>query len=176
VFDLTELDILIAGDTHYERLEYEDHTLIVNSGSLTLPHNQTVRLGSVVLLEITRDGVHAEIIPLGETPGLKNPTRPAHVDIDRGGRIVSASYNGEAIELANGTPFLVAPTWYCRANDMPVSVTVTSSGGMTPSTSAGGAMSGWTCATWVMSAKFSRRLNTIVGRNSSIARRTARTW
>lgn len=99
----SDLQILIAGDTHYERLEYENHTLIINSGSLTLPHNQTVRLGSVVLLEVTRDGVHAEIIPLGETEGLKNPTLPAHVDVERGGRLVSASYNGQAIELSNGT-------------------------------------------------------------------------
>ncbi len=53
----SDLQIVIAGDTHYERLEYEIDTLIVNSGSLTLPHNQTVRLGSVVLLEVTRDGV-----------------------------------------------------------------------------------------------------------------------
>ncbi len=47
--------------------------------------------------------MHAEIIPLGQTEGLRNPVLPAHADVERGGRLVSASYNGTPIELTNGT-------------------------------------------------------------------------
>lgn len=98
----SELDILIAGDTHYERIEYEDNTLIINSGSLTLPHNMTVRLGCVVLLDVTRDRVRADIIPLGETEGLRNPVVPASIEIDRKG-VIQATYDGGELEVRNGT-------------------------------------------------------------------------
>lgn len=87
------LDILIAGDTHYERLEYVEQTLLINSGSISLPRNMSVRLGSVALLEVTADQVHAEIIALGQTDGLRNPTITGHIAVRREG-VVSASFNG----------------------------------------------------------------------------------
>jgi putative phosphoesterase len=96
-----DLDILIAGDTHYERIEYVENTLLLNSGSLTLPHNQTVRLGSVALLELTRDRARAEIIPIGETEGLSNPVYHAEIEIDRRG-VIGAAYAGSRLEMKNG--------------------------------------------------------------------------
>jgi uncharacterized protein len=100
-YGTTDLDILIAGDTHYERIEYVENTLLLNSGSLTLPHNQTVRLGGVALLEILPDHVHAELIPLGETDGLKNPSVHAEIDINHKG-VISASYCGVPMEVKDG--------------------------------------------------------------------------
>src|SRR5204862_479589 len=67
------LDMLIAGDSHYERLEYRDGTLLLDSASPILPHHKSPRLGSMALLELTADGVRAEIVPLGETAGRPNP-------------------------------------------------------------------------------------------------------
>jgi putative phosphoesterase len=110
----TSLDILIAGDTHYERIEYVDRTLLLNSGSLMLPRNQTVRLGSVALLDVTRDHVHAEIIPLGETEGLTNPARPASIDFDRE-KVLQSSFKGEVIVPEDG---VVAWPWPAPRDQM----------------------------------------------------------
>ena len=87
------VDILIDGDTHFERVEYLHSTLFLNSGSATLPHNYGPRLGGVALLEISEDRVHAELIRLGETPGLRNPSRTGHVTIGRNG-ILDAAFDG----------------------------------------------------------------------------------
>lgn len=100
-YGTTDLDILIAGDTHYERIEYVENTLLLNSGSLTLPRNQSVRLGSVALLELTPDRVRAEIIPIGVTEGLSNPASPAEIEINRKG-LVGASYCGQPMQMKNG--------------------------------------------------------------------------
>ena len=48
------IDVLIAGDTHVARLEYRDNVLLINSGSPTLPHHLEWRLGSAVLLDVTK--------------------------------------------------------------------------------------------------------------------------
>jgi uncharacterized protein len=88
-----QVDILIGGDTHVERLEWRDDVLLVNSGSPILPHHMEVRLGSVAVLEIEKGRVRAEIIKLGETPGRRNPVRPSHIEVVEG-KIVSASYDG----------------------------------------------------------------------------------
>ena len=40
------VDVLIAGDTHVERLELRDGVLFINPGSPTLPHHKEVRLGT----------------------------------------------------------------------------------------------------------------------------------
>jgi hypothetical protein len=95
------LDILITGDSHYERLEYEDATLLVDSASPNLPHHKSTRLGSMALLELTRDGVRAELVPLGESPGLANPVTAAHVAFDRGG-LRAASVQGKRVEPVDG--------------------------------------------------------------------------
>jgi len=80
----TPVDIMIAGDTHYEVLEQRDGIVVLNSGSLTFPHHKDLRLGTVGLLEMTTDSVHAEIIVLGHTPGKPNPGRAMVLDIHNG--------------------------------------------------------------------------------------------
>ena len=87
------VDILIGGDTHVERLEYRDGVLLINSGSPILPHHLTTRLGTIGILEISRDRVHAEIVMLGPSEGLRNPSAAQHVIIERGA-FVEASLRG----------------------------------------------------------------------------------
>jgi putative phosphoesterase len=101
VYKDTSLDILIAGDSHYERLEYRDSTLLLDSGSPIFPHHKSTRLGSMALLEVTRDGVQAEIVALGETSGMPNPCTPARVEFDRGG-LVAASVGAIEQDLDAG--------------------------------------------------------------------------
>ena len=67
------VDVLIAGDTHVERLELRDGVLFINPGSPTLPHHKEVRLGTAAILELSPESVRAEIVHLGETPGRRNP-------------------------------------------------------------------------------------------------------
>jgi hypothetical protein len=93
VFPGEKIDILIGGDTHVERLEYRDNVLLINPGSPILPHHLGTRLGAMAILEISGSTVRAEIIALGDTPGLPNPTRPQHVTIERG-KVVDASLDG----------------------------------------------------------------------------------
>ncbi|MSQ29543.1 MAG: metallophosphoesterase [Dehalococcoidia bacterium] len=101
VFGDVALDILVAGDSHFERLEHVEGTLFVDSASPTLPHHKSTRLGSMALLDVTRDHVRAEIIPLGETPGLPNPVTAARIEFDRGG-VLSASIGGAPAALLDG--------------------------------------------------------------------------
>ena len=68
-----QVDILIAGDTHMERLEFRDNVLFMNPGSPTLPHHKDIRLGTAALLELAEDALHVEILRLGETDGMPNP-------------------------------------------------------------------------------------------------------
>lgn len=93
-----KVDILIGGDTHVERLEFRDGVLLINSGSPNLPHHLSTRLGSIGMLEITPGRVHAEIIALGPSEGLRNPCFAQHVVLEEG-RVVEASLGGHALEL-----------------------------------------------------------------------------
>ena len=77
----TPVDIMVAGHTHQERLEYRDNVVLLNCGSITFPHHKEIRLGAVGLLELEPGKLHAEIIPLGETPGRPNPTKAMVLDI-----------------------------------------------------------------------------------------------
>ena len=88
-----ELDLIIGGDTHVERLEYREGVVILNSGSPTLPHHRGTRLGTVGLLEIERDRLHAEIITLGQSDGRPNPGVAQHIVIEER-RLVAASRDG----------------------------------------------------------------------------------
>ena len=101
IYRSADLDILIAGDSHYERLEYKDATLLMDSASPNLPHLKSTRLGAMGLLEITPERVHAEIVHLGDTPGAPNPCTPAHIAFDRSG-ILSASIAGRPVEPLDG--------------------------------------------------------------------------
>jgi putative phosphoesterase len=75
------VDVLIGGDTHVERLEFRDEVLLVNPGSPILPHHLSTRLGSVAVLDITRNRIQAEIVVLGDSEGLPNPCRPIHLEV-----------------------------------------------------------------------------------------------
>ncbi len=66
-------DIIVTGHTHFERLDYRDGVLQVNSGSPTHPHLYSTRLGTVGLLDLAPGRLDARIVKLGETPGLRNP-------------------------------------------------------------------------------------------------------
>ena len=80
----TPVQIMIAGDTHYEVLESRDGVVILNSGSPTFPHHKDLRLGTVGLLDLTPGRLHAEIVLLGQTPGSPNPGRSLRLDIHDG--------------------------------------------------------------------------------------------
>lgn len=90
-FEGVERDVMIAGDTHVERLEHRDGVVVVNSGSPNLPHNKETRLGTVGLLELEPGRLRAEIVLLGETSGMPNPGTQQHLEIEDG-RVVSSSY------------------------------------------------------------------------------------
>ena len=66
-------DIFVCGDSHYERMDFRDGVLQVNSGSAVLPHNYSQRLGTVAILDLAPGQLRARIIRLGELPGLPNP-------------------------------------------------------------------------------------------------------
>ena len=75
-------DIIITGHTHFERLEYRDGVLQVNSGSATHPHLWSTRLGTVGVLDIAPGKMTARILRLGESPDLKNPGRELFFDLE----------------------------------------------------------------------------------------------
>ena len=79
-----EIDILIAGDTHVERLECREGVVFLNPGSPTLPHHKEMRLGTVGLLDLPPKTLHAEIVVLGETPGSPNPGVSQELIIEKG--------------------------------------------------------------------------------------------
>ena len=66
-------DIIVTGHTLFERVDYREGVLQVNSVSPTHPHLYSTRLGTVGLLEITTSSVDARVMKIGETPGLRNP-------------------------------------------------------------------------------------------------------
>ena len=68
-----EVDVMITGHTHFERLDWRDGVLQINSGSPVHPHLWGTRLGTVALLEVGPGHLRAKIVRLGETDGLRNP-------------------------------------------------------------------------------------------------------
>jgi putative phosphoesterase len=78
------VDIMVAGDTHQERLEYREGVVVLNSGSPTFPQHKDLRLGTVGLLELAPHRLRAEIVLLGHTPGRPNPGRPVILEIQDG--------------------------------------------------------------------------------------------
>jgi len=78
------VDIMISGHTHQERLEYRDNVVLINTGSITFPQHKEVRLGTVGLLDLERDVLRAEIIPLGHSAGSPNPGTTMAIEINTG--------------------------------------------------------------------------------------------
>jgi putative phosphoesterase len=85
------VQIMIAGDTHYELLEYREGVVVLNSGSPTFPHHKDLRLGTVGLLELEPGKLHAEVVVLGHTPGKPNPGRAMTLDLQDGRMIAATS-------------------------------------------------------------------------------------
>lgn len=75
------VDIMVAGDTHQEVLQYREGVVVLNSGSPTFPHHKDLRFGTVGLLELAPDTLHAEIVLLGHTLGKPNPGTAMTLDI-----------------------------------------------------------------------------------------------
>jgi putative phosphoesterase len=97
-FSGLEPDIVIGGDTHVERLEYRDGVVLINSGSPNLLHHKETRLGTVALLEVERDRLHAEIVTLGHSEGMPNPGIARHLEIVER-RLVGASHDGRPLPV-----------------------------------------------------------------------------
>jgi putative phosphoesterase len=66
-------DIIVTGHTHFERMDYREGVLQVNSGSATHPHLYSTRLGTVGVLDLGPGRLSARVVRLGETPGRHNP-------------------------------------------------------------------------------------------------------
>lgn len=76
-------DIIVYGHTHLEAIHEIDGRLYINPGSPTLPRNQSLRPGTIGLLDIDDDSIevtimqlteggiepHSEIAPVRMTPG-----------------------------------------------------------------------------------------------------------
>jgi len=75
-------DIIITGHTHFERLDYRDGVLQINSGSPTHPHLWSTRLGTIGLLDIAPGKMVARIVRLGESPEMKNPAQELVFDLE----------------------------------------------------------------------------------------------
>jgi putative phosphoesterase len=65
-FKDSQPDVLIYGHTHLEDVRSVAGRLYINPGSPTLPRNQSLRLGTIAVLEITGDHVSTQILQLTE--------------------------------------------------------------------------------------------------------------
>jgi uncharacterized protein len=77
-------DIIITGHTHFERLDYRDGVLQINSGSPTHPHLWSTRPGTVGLLDLAPGKITAHIIRLTEAPDLANPGKELFFEVEGG--------------------------------------------------------------------------------------------
>jgi uncharacterized protein len=73
-------DVFVTGHTHFERMDFRDGVLQVNSGSAVHPHLWSTRLGTVAVLDLQPGRVQARIVRLGESAGLRNPGIEYHFD------------------------------------------------------------------------------------------------
>ncbi|HEY3942269.1 MAG TPA: YfcE family phosphodiesterase [Acidimicrobiales bacterium] len=66
-------DVMLTGHTHFERMDYRDGVLQVNSGSAVHPHLWSTRMGTVAIVDFEPGRLRASIVRVGETEGLRNP-------------------------------------------------------------------------------------------------------
>ena len=95
--DGERVDVIIAGDTHIERLEYREGVVVVNSGSPTLPHHKEFRLGTVAMLDLAPGRLHAEIVSLGHSDRGRNPGVARHIEIVDG-QLIAHTHDGMALD------------------------------------------------------------------------------
>jgi hypothetical protein len=99
------VDIMLAGHTHLERLEYRDGVALINSGSPILPHHKDSRHGTVGVLTLTPGRLHAEILLLGHTHGRRNPATPMTMEVDDGRLVRLTHGHGHgAVHIHGGPP------------------------------------------------------------------------
>jgi uncharacterized protein len=72
-FGTQDIDVLVYGDSHVERIDVVGPTLCVNPGSPTYPHNLNTQLGTIGFLEIDAATVTASIWQLTDD-GMSGPT------------------------------------------------------------------------------------------------------
>ena len=60
-------DVIVYGHTHIEEIHRVDGLLCVNPGSPTLPHNKSLRLGTIGFLNVENGHVDAELWQLTDT-------------------------------------------------------------------------------------------------------------
>jgi uncharacterized protein len=63
-------NVLIYGHTHLEGMHHVEDMLCVNPGSPTLPRNQSLRMGTIGILEIAEDHIESTIYQL-ESDGVE---------------------------------------------------------------------------------------------------------
>jgi len=71
-FGTQDIDVLVYGDSHVERIDVVGATLCVNPGSPTYPHNLLTQLGTVGFLDIDGATVKASLWQLTED-GMSGP-------------------------------------------------------------------------------------------------------
>lgn len=71
-FGAREMDVLVYGDSHVERIDIVDGTLCVNPGSPTYPHNLNTQLGTLGFLDIDGADVRASLWQLTDD-GMTGP-------------------------------------------------------------------------------------------------------
>lgn len=70
-------DVVVYGDSHFERIDLVDGALCVNPGSATLPRNMSPRLGHIGILTLTRGKpAEAEILHLSAFSASPRLTTP----------------------------------------------------------------------------------------------------
>ena len=77
-------DVFVTGHTHFERMDFRDGVLQVNSGSAVHPHLWSTRLGTVAVLDLEPGSLRARVMRLGQSEGLRNPG----IEYDFDGRTV----------------------------------------------------------------------------------------
>jgi putative phosphoesterase len=71
-FGTRDIDVIIYGDSHVERIDVVGDTLCVNPGSPTYPHNLNTQLGTLGFLEIEGSAVRASLWQLTDD-GITGP-------------------------------------------------------------------------------------------------------
>jgi hypothetical protein len=80
------VDVIVTGHTHFERLDYREGVLQINSGSPIYPHLYSTRLGTVGILDLASGRLEAKIARLGETEGRRNPGSEYAFSLGMGGQ------------------------------------------------------------------------------------------
>ena len=73
---------MVGGHTKQESLYEREGEAILNGGRITFPRRRELRLGGEGLLELEPGSLHAEVIPIGETPGPPNPLGCVNIGLE----------------------------------------------------------------------------------------------